>query len=58
MVARQQIRDAIRYLNEQEGTTVFLTSHDAGDIESLCKRVIIINHGRLIYDNCTSALKR
>jgi ABC-2 type transport system ATP-binding protein len=39
VVAKQQIRDAIRYLNEQEGTTIFLTSHDAGDIESLCKRV-------------------
>ncbi len=58
VVAKQQIRDAIRYLNEQEDTTIFLTSHDAGDIESLCKRVIIINHGRLIYDNSTSALKR
>lgn len=58
VVAKQQIRDAIRYLNEQEGTTIFLTSHDAGDIESLCKRVIIINHGGIIYDNSTSALKR
>ncbi|MCB8985896.1 MAG: ATP-binding cassette domain-containing protein [Ardenticatenaceae bacterium] len=58
VVAKQQIREAIRYLNEQEQTTIFLTSHDAGDIESLCKRVVIINHGRLIYDNSTSALKR
>ncbi|MFQ5401611.1 MAG: ATP-binding cassette domain-containing protein [Anaerolineae bacterium] len=58
VVAKQQIRDAIRYLNETERTTIFLTSHDAGDIESLCKRVIIINHGRLIYDDRTSALKR
>jgi ABC-2 type transport system ATP-binding protein len=58
VVARQQIREAIRYLNEQEGTTIFLTSHDAGDIESLCRRVIIINHGGVIYDNSTSALKR
>jgi ABC-2 type transport system ATP-binding protein len=58
VVAKQQIRDAIRYLNEQEGTTIFLTSHDAGDIESLCKRVVIINHGGIIYDNSTSALKR
>ena len=58
VVAKQQIRDAIRYLNETENTTIFLTSHDAGDIESLCKRVIIINHGRLIYDDRTSTLKR
>ncbi len=58
VVAKQQIRDAIRTLNEMENTTIFLTSHDAGDIEKLCKRVIIINHGRMIYDDRTSALKR
>lgn len=58
VVAKQQIRDTIRTLNEVENTTIFLTSHDAGDIESLCKRVIIINHGRLIYDDRTSTLKR
>lgn len=58
VVAKQQIRDAIRYLNEQEQTTIFLTSHDTGDIEKLAKRVIIINHGRIIYDGRTSALKR
>ena len=58
VVAKQQIRDAIRTLNETERVTVFLTSHDAGDIENLCKRVIIINHGRIIYDERTSTLKR
>ncbi|MEZ4560595.1 MAG: ATP-binding cassette domain-containing protein [Caldilineaceae bacterium] len=58
VVAKQQIRDAIRTLNEQDGTTIFLTSHDAGDIESLCKRVIVINHGGIIFDGRTSALKR
>ena len=58
VVAKQQIRDAIRTLNETENTTIFLTSHDAGDIESLCKRVIIINHGRIIFDDRTSVLKR
>ena len=39
-------------------STIFLTSHDAGDIESLCKRVIIINHGRIIFNDRTSVLKR
>ena len=58
VVAKQQIREAIRTLNEQENTTIFLTSHDAGDIESLCKRVMIVNNGRLIYDDRTSVLKR
>lgn len=58
VVAKQQIRDAIRLLNEEENTTIFLTSHDAGDIEHLCKRVIVINHGRIIFDDRTSVLKR
>jgi ABC-2 type transport system ATP-binding protein len=58
VVAKQQIRDTIRFLNETENTTIFLTSHDAGDVESLCRRVIVINHGRIIFDGRTSLLKR
>ncbi|MBV7334437.1 ATP-binding cassette domain-containing protein [Chloroflexi bacterium TSY] len=58
VVAKQQIRAAIHTLNETEGTTIFLTSHDAGDIESLCKRVIVVNHGTIIFDDRTSILKR
>ncbi|MCP4184274.1 MAG: ABC transporter, partial [Hyphomicrobiales bacterium] len=58
VVAKQQIRETIHTLNEVEGVTIFLTSHDAGDIENLCKRVIVINHGRIIFDDRTSVLKR
>ncbi len=58
VVAKQQIRHAIRHLNETENVTIFLTSHDAGDVETLSKRVIVINHGRIIFDDRTSALKR
>src|SRR5512136_2173224 len=58
VVAKQQIRDTIKLLHERDGTTIFLTSHDAGDIESLCKRVIVINYGQVIYDDRVSALKR
>jgi ABC-2 type transport system ATP-binding protein len=58
VVAKQQIRETIKLLHDRDETTIFLTSHDAGDIESLCKRVIIINHGQVIYDNRVSALKR
>jgi ABC-2 type transport system ATP-binding protein len=58
VIAKQQIRDAIRYLNEQDGVTIFLTSHDAGDVESLSKRVIVVNHGQIIFDGRTSTLKR
>ena len=58
VVAKQNIREIIRRFNQEEETTVLLTSHDAGDIESICKRVIIINHGRIIFDDRVSNLKR
>ena len=58
VVAKQQIRDTIKRLHEEESTTIFLTSHDAGDIESICKRVIIVNHGTILYDDRLSTLKR
>lgn len=58
VVAKQQIRDAIRTLNETENVTIFLTSHDAGDVENLCRRVIVVNHGKIIFDDRTSVLKR
>lgn len=58
VVAKQRIRDTIRRMNELEGVGVLLTSHDAGDIEAVCKRVIIVNHGRIIYQDRVSALKR
>lgn len=58
VVVKQRIRDLIRDLNQQEGVTIFLTSHDAGDVETLCKRAMVINHGEVIYDGKVSALKR
>jgi ABC-2 type transport system ATP-binding protein len=58
VVAKQRIRDTIKRLNEAEQVGVLLTSHDAGDIEALCKRVIIVNHGQIIYQDKVSALKR
>ncbi|WP_374712473.1 ABC transporter ATP-binding protein [Symbiobacterium terraclitae] len=57
-VAKGAIRDLIRRANREEGVTVFLTSHDAGDIEQLCRRVVIINHGQVIHDGTVNALKR
>jgi ABC-2 type transport system ATP-binding protein len=58
VVVKQRIRDLILELNQQEGVTVFLTSHDAGDVEVLCKRAMVINHGEAIYDGRVSTLKR
>ena len=48
VVVKQKIRELILQLNKEEKTTIFLTSHDAGDIEQLCKRAIIINHGEVV----------
>ena len=50
IIAKQKIRELIKEINKTEKTTIFLTSHDTQDIENLCRRVIIINHGKLIYD--------
>ncbi len=58
VVAKQHIRDAIREMARKENVGVLLTSHDAGDLEALCKRVIIINHGQIIYQDKVSTLKR
>jgi ABC-2 type transport system ATP-binding protein len=58
VVAKQRIRQHIRELNDTEGTTVFLTSHDAGDVEQLCRRVIMINHGTVVFDDSVTALKQ
>ena len=58
VVVKQRIRDLILELNQQEGVTVFLTSHDAGDVEVLCKRAMVINHGEVIYDGRVSTLRR
>ena len=58
VVAKQHIRDAIREMAQRENVGVLLTSHDAGDLEALCKRVIIINHGQIVYQDKVSTLKR
>lgn len=58
VVAKKSLRDLLLKINQEEKTTIFLTSHDVGDIESLCNRTIIINHGVVIKDLPTSELAR
>jgi ABC-2 type transport system ATP-binding protein len=58
VVAKQHMRDSIRDMANRENVGVLLTSHDAGDLEALCKRVIIVNHGQIVYQDKVSALKR
>lgn len=57
VVAKQRVRELIQEMNRAEGVTVFLTSHDIGDIEQLCRRVMMINHGELVLDVQTSRLR-
>ena len=56
IIAKQNMRDYIRKLNKT-GTTVILTSHDLDDIEELCPRVIVINHGKILYDGSMDTLR-
>jgi len=57
-VVKQRIRELIRERNREEGTTVFLTSHDAGDVESLCSRAVVIHHGGVLVDAPVERMKR
>ena len=57
LVVKDRIREAIKEINEQYHTTVILTTHDIGDIEELCNRIIIIDEGKKIYDGSLKDLK-
>ena len=58
LLGKQLFRDLIVRLNEERGTTIVLTSHDVADIESVAKRVIVINHGSVIYDDDVDVMRR
>lgn len=47
---KAKIRSVIKELNEERNTTIILTTHDLGDVEALCNRIIIIDKGRILYD--------
>ncbi|MBN2510537.1 MAG: ATP-binding cassette domain-containing protein [Spirochaetales bacterium] len=57
VVVKQRIRDLILKINKEEKTTIFLTSHDAGDIEKICKRALVINHGALVWEGTIKDMK-
>jgi ABC-2 type transport system ATP-binding protein len=50
VVSQKKVRDFIRFYNTQNKATILLTSHYMSDIEELCSRVIIIDHGKILYD--------
>lgn len=57
LIVKERIREFIKQQNVSRRTTVILTTHDLGDIEELCQRVIMIDAGRLIYDGPISTIK-
>lgn len=56
VISKAKVRQFLRELNAERGTTVLLTTHDLQDIEQLCSRVMVIDHGRLMYDGALAGL--
>ncbi len=57
VIAKEAIRDFVRHINERRQTTVILTTHDLADVERLCRRIIIIDNGTVIYDGGIERIK-
>ena len=57
VVAKHRIRDILRTINREEGATVLLTTHDMADVEQLCSRLLIIDHGTLLYDGSLDGIR-
>jgi ABC-2 type transport system ATP-binding protein len=57
IVVKMEIREFLKRLNREQGTTILLTTHDLQDIEALCSRVIMLDDGRIIYDGGLDELK-
>lgn len=57
VVMKRAIREQIAKLHQEEGVTVFLTSHDASDMEELCQRALVIDRGELLFDDLLMLLK-
>jgi ABC-2 type transport system ATP-binding protein len=57
VVAKDAIRAFIKDINEQRGTTIILTTHDLADVERLCRRIVLIDKGQIIYDGNIDRIK-
>lgn len=55
---KSKIREMILELNRKKNTTVILTTHDMGDVDALCQRIVIIDKGKMLYDNDIEHLKK
>jgi ABC-2 type transport system ATP-binding protein len=57
VVAKHRVRDFLKEINRRDGATVLLTTHDMSDVEQLCSRVLIIDHGTLLYDGTLDGIR-
>jgi ABC-2 type transport system ATP-binding protein len=57
VVAKARIREFLLHVNRERNVTVLLTTHDMSDIAQLCRRMLIIDHGRLLYDGSVEAIR-
>lgn len=57
VISKAKVRAFLHEVNAERGTTVLLTTHDLTDIEQLCRRVMVIDHGRLVYDGSLDGLR-
>jgi ABC-2 type transport system ATP-binding protein len=57
VVAKHHVRTFLQELNRERNVTVLLTTHDMSDVERLCSRLLIIDHGRLLYDGSLEAMR-
>ena len=57
VVAKEAIREFIKSINEDRGTTIILTTHDLADVERLSRRIVLIDHGTIIYDGPIERIK-
>lgn len=57
IAVKERIRRFVKEMNREQGTTIMLTTHDLEDIEEICRRLIIIDHGQIIYDGELQEMK-
>ena len=58
IISKEKIREFIKKVNKEKGTTFLLTTHDLDDIENLCEKILIINKGKIVFDDTLEKLKK
>jgi ABC-2 type transport system ATP-binding protein len=57
VVAKERLREFIKEINRDQKVTILLTTHDMTDIEKVCSRIMIIDHGRIVYDGSLEQIR-